>query len=89
MCKKVLLIVIALVTLGLGRGLSAQERTASAGAPKLYITSYFDVDVYKQYRKVATLKRGVRAQVLNTTSKWILVRFWANGQSVVGWIRRN
>jgi len=89
MFKKVLLILIAIVTLGLGRGLSAQERTASARAPKLYITSYFDVDVYKQYRKVATLKRGVRAQVLKTTSKWILVRFWANGQSVVGWIRRN
>ena len=87
--KKAFLVLAILISLGFGSVVSAQGKTSSGKPPKLYITSYFDVDVYRQYKKIGTLKRGVRAQVLKTTSKWILVRYWADGQAVVGWIRRN
>ena len=86
--KKRLLILIALVALGFGGSLSAQNSGAVKDVPRLFITSYYDVDVYRHYRKVATLKRGVRAQILKTSSKWILVRFWSDGKAIVGWIRR-
>jgi len=87
--KKALLVLAFIALLGSHRYVVAQAAGEGLSeAKKYYITSYYDVDVYRHYRKVATLKRGTRAQVLKTTGRWMLVRFWANGASVVGWIRR-
>jgi len=86
--KQALLVFVVLVALSIGGVVSAQGAKTPPRPPKLYITSYYDVDVYRNNRRVSTLKRGVRAQILKTTTKWILVRYWADGQSIVGWIRR-
>ncbi len=86
--KRRLLLLVVLIVFGASGLVSAQGNKKIPDKPRLYITSYYDVDVYRQYRKIGTLKRGMRAQVLKTTASWILVRYWANGQAVVGWIRK-
>ena len=86
--KKALLLAAFAVAIGFSPLVPAQQDEKPSDAPKFYITSYYDVDVYRQYKKVGTLRRGMRAQVLKTTSKWMLVRYWADGTAVVGWIRR-
>jgi hypothetical protein len=55
---------------------------------KIYITSFFNCDVYWGNRRIATLKRGTRAQILQSTEKWILVKFWSGGKYITGWIKR-
>jgi len=55
---------------------------------KIFITSFFDCPVFFGGRQITVLKNGTRAQILTSTKKWIMVRFWSNGRYVVGWIRR-
>jgi ABC-type glycerol-3-phosphate transport system substrate-binding protein len=87
--KKMMMLLALIMALGTGSFAVGQTSTEKAfKATKYYITSAYDVDVYQHYKKVGILRRGTRAQVLKTTSKWMLVRYWANGASVMGWIRR-
>lgn len=87
--KKMMAMMALIMALGTGSFAIGQAPAEKSFKPtKYYITSAYDVDVYQHYKKVGTLRRGTRAQVLRTTSKWMLVRYWANGASVMGWIRR-
>lgn len=87
--KKVMTMLALIVALGTGSFAVGQAPAERSFRPtKYFITSSYDVAVYQHYKKVGTLRRGTRAQVLTTTSKWMLVRYWANGTSVMGWIRR-
>ena len=87
--KKAMTMLALIMALGTGSFAVGQAPVDRAFRPtKYFITSAYDVAVYSHYKKVGTLRRGTRAQVLRTTSKWMLVRYWANGTSVMGWIRR-
>lgn len=66
----------------------AQEDYKSQPIRNLYITSFFDVDVYRHNRKIGVLRNGVRAQVLRGTKRWLLVQYTSRGKTIMGWIRR-
>ena len=88
------IVILILLAVGFVPGIGFAQKQASAvhtttpGATKLYITSFYDVAVYRSDGKVLTLPSGVKAQILGTVNKWILVKFRRGSATVTGWIRR-
>ncbi len=69
-------------------GSFAQSSIQRLDTRRIFITSHFDCEVYWANRRIATLPRGTRAQLLRSTKKWMLVRYWSGRQYVTGWIKR-
>jgi hypothetical protein len=69
-------------------GSFAQSSAGTLDSRKIYITSFFDCSVYWNSRRIGTLRNGTRAEILRSTKKWILVRYWSGGRYITGWIRR-
>jgi len=78
---------LVLSLLATSRCLSQEPGQLSHGN-KIYITSFFDCPVYWGNKRVTILKKGTRAELISSTNKWFLVRFWSGRKYISGWIKR-
>ena len=87
MRRSLILLTLLLAVLASPGSLPESSRRA-LDPQKIYITSFFDCEVYWRGKKIAVLPKGTRAQIVRSTKHWILVRFQSGAKYITGWIRR-